>query len=172
MKIGPFSGFSLEEIIDIKIKEEKKVGKFFLGYAGVFCHPKRVAEFIQLAKSHNQKVFVLFIKTSSNFTSPIQKLSEYSSDKNTWEPLDSEVLLVGSKLSIVGKKMQEVDFDINLSDYQSTLGVTPGKTLDEYLRWRCDKSCAIHTPSKSKLPKMTRISYMCELTDEGVVYVR
>lgn len=51
MKIGPFCGFSLEEIIDIKTKEQAAIGKFFLGYSGVFCHPKRVSEFIKLAKA-------------------------------------------------------------------------------------------------------------------------
>ncbi|MEI6022483.1 MAG: hypothetical protein WCQ32_01415 [bacterium] len=172
MKIGPFSGFSLEEIIDIKIKEEEKIGKFFLGYAGVFCHPKRVSEFIKLAKSENEKVFVLFIKTPSNFISPIQRLSEYSLDKNTWQPLDTAVLLVGSKFSIVGKHIQKVDLEINLADYQSILGTTPGKTLDQYLQWRCDKSCALYTPNTTQPIKLAKISYLCELTEEGVVYVR
>lgn len=172
MKIGPFSGFSLEEIIRIKEKEEEEIGKFFLGYAGVFCHPKRVAEFVQLAKRENEKVFVLFIKTNSNFVSSIERLSEYSLDKESWQPLGEEVLLVGSKFSIVGKKLERVHFDINLSDYQSMLGTTPGKTLDEYLRWRCDKSCAMYAPENTKPPKMATISFMCELTEEGVVYVK
>lgn len=172
MKIGPFSGFSLEEIIDIKIKEEEKIGKFFLGYAGVFCHPKRVAEFVKLAKAANEKVYLMFIRTPSNFISPIERLSEYSLDKESWQPLDKEVLLVGSKFSIVGKNIQTVDFEINLSDYQSVLGTTLGKSLDEYLRWRCDKSCAVYAPQKTKEPKMTKISFMCELAEEGVVYVK
>ncbi len=172
MKIGPFSGFSLEEIFDIKRREEQSIGKFFLGYAGVFCHPKRVAEFVKIATSQNQKVQVLFIQTRSNFMSPIERLSEYSLDKESWQPLGTEVLLVGAKYSIVGKNLKKTDFDINLADYQSVLGSTPGKALDEYLVWRCDKSCAVHMPKKSKKPKVAKISFMCELTDDGVVYVR
>lgn len=172
MKIGPFSGFSLEKIFDIKTLEEQKIGKFFLGYAGVFCHPKRVSEFVKLAKSEKEKVQVLFIETKSNFISPIERLSEYSADKESWEPLGEEVLLVGAKFSIVGSKLKKTDFDINLSEYQSILGTTPGKTLDEYLRWRCDKSCAVYNPQKDKKSKIVKIKYMCELSGEGVVYVR
>ena len=172
MKIGPFSGFSLQEIIDIKLNEEKKIGKFFLGYAGVFCHPKRVKEFIELAKSDGERVYVLFIKTQSNFNSPIQRLSKYSRDNQTWQPLPREVLLVGSKFSIVGKGIKETDFEINLSDYQSILGKVPGKTLDKYLQWRCDKACAVYKPETSSVKKNAKISYVCELTDDGVVYVK
>lgn len=172
MKIGPFSGFSLEQIFDIKTLEEQKIGKFFLGYAGVFCHPKRVAEFVKLAQSENQKVQVFFIETKSNFISPIERLSEYSVDKESWQPLGEEVLLVGAKFSIVGSSLKKTDFEINLSEYQSILGSTPGKTLDEYLVWRCDKSCAVYAPQKDKKPKMSKISYMCELAEDGVVYVR
>jgi hypothetical protein len=172
MKIGPFSGFSLEEIIDIKIREEQKVGKFFLGYAGVFCHPKRIKDFIQLATSEGEKVYVFFIKTPSNFISPIQQLLYFSKDNETWESLPKEVLLVGSKFAIVGKGIKKTDFEINLSNYQSMLGCVPGKTLDEYLRWRCDKSCAIYKPDTSRSEKFVKISYMCELSDDGVVYVK
>jgi hypothetical protein len=172
MKIGPFSGFSLEQIFDIKTLEQQKIGKFFLGYAGVFCHPKRVSEFIKLAKAENQKVQVFFIETPSNFVSPIERLSEYSIDKESWQSLGEEVLLVGAKFSIVGNNLKKTDFDINLSDYQSMLGTTPGKTLDEYLVWRCDKSCAVHNPQKNKKSKIVKIKYVCELSDEGVVYVR
>lgn len=172
MKIGPFSGFSLEQIIDIKVGEEKNIGKFFLGYAGVFCHPKRVKEFVELAKADGEKVYVLFIKTQSNFQSPIQRLSQYSKDNQVWQPLPPEVLLVGSKFSIVGKGIKETDFEINLADYQSMLGAMPGKTLDQYLQWRCDKTCAIYNPSTSSTKKSAKVSYLCELTDDGVVYVK
>lgn len=172
MKIGPFSGFSLEQIFDIKTLEELKIGKFFLGYSGVFCHPKRVKEFVKLAQSENQKVQVLFIETKSNFISPIERLSEYSLNNESWQPLGEEVLLVGAKFSIVGNNFKKTNFDIDLSQYQSMLGTTPGKTLDEYLVWRCDKSCAIYVHKKDRKQKIAKISYMCELSEDGVVYVR
>jgi ribosomal protein L30E len=171
MKIGPFCGFSLEEIIDIKTKEQESIGKFFLGYSGVFCHPKRVSEFIQLAKNEKEKVVVLFTTTPSNFNSPIEKLSHYSLDTETWKKLPKGVLLVGSKFSIVAKNMKPVNFEVDLSHYQSMLGTVPGKTLDDYLRYRCDKACAQYSP-KSQSGKLAKIAYMCELTDEGCVYVR
>ncbi len=172
MKIGPFSGFSLEKIIDIKMKEEEKIGKFFLGYAGVFCHPRRVKDFVELAKAEGEKVYVLFIKTPSNFISPIERLLHFSKDTESWQTLPPEVLLVGSKFAIVGKNIKKTDFEINLSDYQSMLGTAPGKTLDDYLRWRCDKSCAVYIPDPKRAEKKAKISWVCELTDDGVVYVK
>lgn len=171
MKIGPFCGFSLEEIVVIKTKEENLIGKFFLGYSGVFCHPKRVKEFIQLAQSEHEKVRVLFIKTTSNFVSPIKKLSHYSLNSKDWQSLPEEVLLVGSKFSLVAKGLKSVNFEIDLSHYQSCLGVVPGKTLDNYLKFRCDKSCAVHSP-KLRAGKSVKIDYMCDLVDEGCVYVK
>ncbi|MDB4983998.1 MAG: hypothetical protein JWM20_177 [Patescibacteria group bacterium] len=172
MKIGPFCGFSLEEIIDIKTKEQAAIGKFFLGYSGVFCHPRRVSEFVKLAKSEGEKVTVLFTKTPSNFNSPIERLLHYSINDEEWSLLPEEVLLVGSKYSIVAKNMVPVDFEIDLSHYQSMLGTESGKTLDQYLRFRCDKACAVYAPDKNKTGKKSRISYMCELCEEGSVYVK
>ena len=170
MKIGPFCGFSLQEIIDIKIQEEQIVGKFFLGYSGVFCHPKRVSEFIKLATSEGEKVTVLFTVTPSNFYSPIEKLLNYSIDNQHWIELPTDVLLVGSKYSIVANNLRPVDFEIDLTQYQSMLGPVPGKPLNEYLRFRCDKSCAIYSPRATEISKTAKIAYMCELVDEGCVY--
>ncbi len=46
MKAGPYCGYSLDEIIDIKQKEEKNISKFFWGYSGVFCRPHVVQNFV------------------------------------------------------------------------------------------------------------------------------
>ena len=170
MKIGPFCGFSLPEIISIKQKEQEKIGKFYLGYSGVFCHPKRVSEFIQNARNQQEKIMVLFTTTPSNFNSPIARLSHESHDAQNWTALPEEVLLVGSKFSIVAKNIQPTNFDLDLSQYESMLGTTPGKTLDEYLRFRCDKACAVHKESRAKTPRIAKISYTCEL--ENCVYVK
>lgn len=172
MKIGPFCGFSLDEIIDIKTKEQESIGRFYLGYSGVFCHPRRVSEFVKLAKSEGEKVMVLFTTTPSNFHSPIEKLAQYSLDGENWSALPEEVLLVGSKFSIVAKDMKQVDFDIDLSKYQSMLGTEAGKTLDQYLRFRCDKACAVYNPHELPEGKKAKIKYMCELDEEGCVYVK
>lgn len=172
MKIGPFCGFFLEEIVAIKQKEERAIGRFFLGYSGVFCHPKRVKEFIALAKSEGEKIHVLFITTPSNFSSPIERLTEYSEDMLDWKKLGDDVLLVGSKFSIIGKGLKKANVDLDISQYRSMLGQTPGKRLHDYLKYRCDKSCAVHDPDQTAGAKQVTISYTCELTDEGCVYVK
>lgn len=170
MKIGPFCGYSLKEIISIKQNEEKVIGHFYLGYAGVFCHPKRVVEFIARAKSEKEKITVYFIATPSNFVSPIKRLKFYSKDSITWGNLSKEVLLVGSKFSIVGKGLRSANFDLDISQYQSVLGSVSGKRLHDYLKYRCDKSCAIYNPDEFIESKHVKIAYSCELTD--CVYVK
>ena len=50
MKVGPFCGYSLDEIIEIKKQEQLITGKFYFGYGGVFCHPGKVLRFIEQAK--------------------------------------------------------------------------------------------------------------------------
>ena len=172
MKVGPFCGFSLEEIVTIKQKEEEHIGKFFLGYSGVFCHQKRVSEFVKKARSEGERVTVYFITTPSNFSSPIERLTEYSLDGELWQGLPQEVLLVGSKFSIVAKGLRSVDEEIDLAEYVSMLGVAPGKRLHEYLRYRCDKACAMLDEASVSESKKVAIAYTCELAEEGVVYVK
>lgn len=172
MKVGPFCGYSLEEIIDIKRAEEEKVGRFYFGYAGVFCHPSKVVRFLDHAKKNGvQKVKLLFITTPSDFESQVPRSKSFSVNGVDWEPLSDDVLLVGSKYAFVGKNIANVNYDLDLSQYRTMLGKQRGKFLNEQLKFRADKSCAILEPRESP-PKMVTIKYESELVYPFCVMVK
>ena len=172
MKAGPYCGFDLDEIIEIKQNEEKACGKFFWGYGGVFCHPKRVLPFIQLALSQGTQPVLLFTITASKFSSSIGQAKEYSADKKMWQPLPKEVLLVGNEYALVGNNLRGINLTLDLSEYRSMLGEKRGKSLDEYIRYRIDKSCAVYDPNLSRTPREVTISYISELVPPYCVFVR
>ena len=65
-----------------------------------------------------------------------------------------------------------VELTLNSSDYTSMFRWAEGKTLDEYIRYRIDKACAVHKPDPSRPPKTFKIAYASELVSPYCVYVR
>ncbi len=172
MKAGPYCGFELPEIIEIKQNEQKKCKKFYWGYGGVFCHPKRVIPFVQKALKEKSKVFLLFSITLSKFDSPIGRVKEYSLDKDNWSDLPKDVLLVGNQYALVARDLQKIDMQLDMANYRSMLGTEPGKALSEYIRYRIDKSCAIYSPNSAFRSRPIKISYISELVPPYCIYVK
>lgn len=173
MKAGPYCGYSLVEIEKIKNNEDKLYGRFYWGYGGVFCHPKRILPFVNECLKNGEKPYVYFSKTVSKFNSIIPRCHEMSTDLKIWEPLLPEVILVGNQYSLVCTNLQKTDFTINAFDYTSMLGDVPGKNLNDYIKYRVDKSCAIYDPTlKTELSKTVTISYVSELVAPYCVYVK
>jgi hypothetical protein len=172
MKAGPYCGFGLDEIISIKQREDALCGKFYWGYGGVFCHPKRVMPFVELALEHDCKPVILFSSTPSSFFSKTGRVRESSLDKLSWQKLPEEVLLVGNQYALVATHLERVSFTINLGAYRSMLGDKPGKSLDQYIRYRIDKSCAMLHPATPKRIKEVNIHLMAEIISPYCVYVR
>lgn len=173
MKAGPYCGYSLEEIEAIKNNEDKLYGRFYWGYGGVFCHPKRVLPFVNECLKHDEKPFVYFSLTSSKFNSIIPRCHDLSVDAKNWEPLLPEVILVGNQYSLVCTNLQKTNFVIDLADYTSMLGDKTGKKLHEQIKYRIDKACAVHTPDTKKMvSRPVTISYVSELVPPYCVYVK
>ncbi len=172
MKAGPYCGFSLETIIDIKEREEQAVGKFFWGYSGVFCHPKRVVPFVEMALQNGSRPTLLFAITPSKFSSSIGQAKELSINGKEWTSLPKQVLLVGNKYAVVGQNLRRVNLELDLSEYEAMLGQELGKPLDEYIKYRVDKACAVHVGDKNRSPKTALISFASELVEPFCVYVR
>lgn len=181
MKSGSYCGYGLEEIIEIKQKEEKEIGKFFWGYSGVFCRPDLIKAFASSAKQNKKKVFVLFTETKSSYkTDGEGKFAEFSEDKLKWSPLPKEVLLVGNTkkphFAICGKNLKKADLKIDLSQYQvflkSGLFLELNKNLADYLKYRVDKACGIYSPKKTSENKIIKIDYVCELAEPYCVYIK
>lgn len=172
MKIGPYCGYSLEEIIDIKRSEEEKVGVFYFGYSGVFCHPSKVNRFLVHAKRNGiTEVKILFITTPSSFTSNLPRSSTFSIDGFNWAKLNESVLLVGNKFAFVAKNIKNVNYHLDITQYRVMLGMRRGNFLNDYLKYRADKGCAIYEPQEHE-SKFVRIEYECDLVYPFCVFVR
>ena len=181
MKAGPYCGYSLDEIIEIKQKEEKAIGKFFWGYGGGFCRPDLINAFVSSARQKKKKVFVLFVETKSSYETTEQgRFLNFSKNKIDWESLSEKVLLVGNTkkphFAICGKNLKKTKTEIDLSQYQvflkSGMFSELNKSLADYFKYRVDKACGIYSPEKTLKNKIVRISYVCELTEPCCVYVK
>jgi hypothetical protein len=172
MKAGPYCGYSLEEIEKIKNNENKLYGKFYWGYGGVFCHPKRVLDFIDRAIDEGIKPLVYFSITKSKFISSIPRCHYQSNDGLNWESLPPEVILVGNQYSLVCSNLRRKSFTINLHNYWATLGSKSGKSLGDYIKYRVDKATAVLKSESSKQTRNVVISYVCELVAPYCVYVK
>jgi hypothetical protein len=178
MKAGPYAGYSLDEIIDIKKKEQNEIGHFFWGYSGVFSRPHHLEHFLRHAQENNSKIHVLFSKTESayNLENP-DRLTHFSENQSYWNKLDERVLLVGNAskphFAITGKDLKEADFEIDLANYRLLEGMFPehGRPLNRYFGNRVDKAYGYYLPTDEK-PKEVHIDYIAELTAPFSVYVR
>lgn len=172
MKAGPYCGYSLDEIEAIKLNEIRQCNRFYWGYGGVFCHPKRIIPFVEQALESAKAPTVYFSITKSEFSSPIGGCREWSSDGIDWELLHKDVILVGNQYALVCTNLQRVSLTLNLSDYKSVLGDKLGKSLDDYIKYRVDKACAVYAPDPARAPKVINIAYTSELIPPYCVYVR
>jgi hypothetical protein len=179
MKAGPYCGYSLEEIVKIKTGEQEKLGKFYWGYSGVFCRPNILHAFISQANADGEKIHVLLSETKSSYTSDtVDRFTQFSKDRDSWEKLPEEVLLVGNTqkphFAITAKNLKSEAFELDLSQYCTTMGAfkNPNKYLDEYFRYRVDKVCGYYLPQKNKIPKMVKINYSSELEPPYSIYIK
>jgi hypothetical protein len=177
MKVGPYCGYSLNQIIDIKQKEQKKVGKYFWGYSGVFCRPNVVKNLVSYAKGN--KVYVFFVETKSDFKpSTYDRFNKFSEDGGVWNNLPEDVLLVGNKnkahFAIIGNKLKEIDMTLDLSQYCTLKGVfaNDNQRFDKYFRYRVDKACGVYLPNDETEKKEVQVKYVSELVEPYAVYIK
>lgn len=180
MKVGPYCGYNLDEIIDIKNNEEKFYGHFYWGYGGVFCRPSIINNFIIQAKQQNCQPQVFFVKTESKYqTENPTPFTQFSADNNNWQQIPKKILLVGNHnkkhFAIVGNNLKKVNFDIDLNQYCVTAGMFPDPNLrlSKYFRYRVDKACGIYLSTKKELPPHPiHIDYSCQLSDPYCLYIK
>lgn len=169
MKIGYHSSEDLESIIKRK-KEEDSNGYFYWGYGGTICHPlNQVRPFCK-----DKKVYLLMSITKSKFEGKSIESYCYSINNKDWLPLPDHILVTSSKYALVCKNLKEVDFDINLNDYEVGIGNNKGKSFEEYIGHRIDKGCAIKkkNSSKDKNNNLINIKYMAELVEPYSVFIK
>lgn len=177
MKVGPYCGYSLDQIIKIKQKEQKTVGKYFWGYSGVFCRPNVVKNLVSYANGN--KVYVLFVETKSDFKpSSFDRFNKFSEDGGVWSDLADAVLLVGNKnkahFAITANNLKRVDISLDLSQYCTLKGIFPNdnQRFDKYFKYRVDKACGVYVPNDRIEKKEVQIKYVSELVEPYSVFIR
>jgi hypothetical protein len=177
MKVGPYCGYSLDEIIDIKQKEQEKVGKYFWGYSGVFCRPNVVRNLVSYANGN--KIYVLFVETKSDFKpSTFDRFNKFSVDGGVCNDLHKDVLLVGNMnkphFAITANKLEIVDMTLDLSQYCTLKGIFPNNNqrFDTYFRYRVDKACGVYVPNEKVESKEVQIKYISELVQPYSVFIK
>lgn len=177
MKVGPYCGYTLDQIIDIKKKEEKNIGKYFWGYSGVFCRPLVVKNLV--LNSNGNSVKILFVETKSDFL-PVSfdRFEYFSEDNSVWENLSKDVLLVGNRnkdhFAITGKGLRKESFSLDLSQYCTLRGVFPNEEqrFDKYFKYRVDKACGIYSPDINVDKCEVNVKYVSELVSPYSVFIK
>ena len=176
MKAGSHSGDTLREIIDFKIDEQRKTGRFYWGYSGSLCHPKRVRDFIEESKRRNLEVSLVLSSTTSEYSPPyFRRVREISVDSKTWNPIPKHVNLWNCKYALVAKGLRRIDAKIRLGDYIVATGRSRGRPLDGFIRGRVSKACAFlnsthrHHKISSSAPS---VQYQAAIVPPYSVYAR
>jgi hypothetical protein len=177
MKVGPYCGYSLDEIIEIKKKEQEKTGKYFWGYSGVFCRPNVIKNLVSYANGN--KIYLLFVETKSDFKPfTFDRFEKFSEDGGIWNNLPKDVLLVGNNnkphFAITANKLEEVNMTLDLSQYCTLKGIFPNdnQRFDKYFRYRVDKACGVYVPNDKTEKREVEIKFISELVKPYSVFIR
>lgn len=143
MKYGVHAGESISNIIERKFKELKLTGNFYWGYGGTLCHPiSQVQPFLKNAAESNNSVYLLLTPTKSNNYNDFLESKEFSYNKINWFPMPKNIHVYGSKYALICRDLKKSDFEINLCEYEVSVGASKGKSISEYFKGRVDKCCA------------------------------
>jgi len=174
MKAGPHSGFDLEQIFDMKKREEKLHDVFFWGYSGTLCHPHSVLEFVQHSTSrHSEPPVLVLEETKSKYVSSIGRIKKYSLNGRSYYPLPKGIYLTGCTYAVIGKGLEKVHFALDLNRYKLVNGKRKGEPLGGYIRYHVNKGCATLFSTAADTPKrFVQISYVANLVTPYCVFLR
>jgi len=175
MKVGNHAGEDWDAILKRKRKELVDSGKIFWGYGGTSCHPiNQVQPFARLTLKEQGQIGLIMESIDSHAGSIEVKAQEYSSDGITWEPIPDGILVTGSRYALILGKIEPIDLEVNLADFEVGVGPSRGKIADEYLKGRIDKACLKRRESGlvEIEPKIHKISFTANLIDPFAVLLR
>ena len=93
--LGPHAGESSEEIFSRKINDVQKIGKTFWVISSYKSNPPIVQKMKNTAVKEKMEVYCIFIEPSNRGgarpTTESKHAREFSSDKQTWKSLPSEI---------------------------------------------------------------------------------
>ena len=142
MKVGTHAREPLPEIIRRKKNEIERAGFAMWGYGGNTCHPTTMVQPFANANASEVRPILLCMQpmNSKHFAEQI-RAEEYSIDGIEWEPVPSDINVVGSRYALCITNLQEVDTLLQLSDTRVGIGNSKGKVGSSYVKGRVDKAC-------------------------------
>lgn len=146
MKYGVHASENVESIILRKQQECDVCGYMFWGYGGTICHPlQQIKPFLEDSKQAKETVYLMLSKTPSKFLGESVSAREFSLDKCNWNAMPHGINVVGSKYALKCGRLIKHPIHLDMSSYCVALGNSKGKRLQDYVRSRVDKGCAIRT---------------------------
>ena len=105
---------------------------------------------------------------------PFLTITLFSSVNGTdWESIDKSISVLGSKFALCITNLTLCNFDIALEEYSVGIGNKKGQNLDEYIRFRVDKACAIHNGNViESSAKKVKITLLAEVITPFAVFTK
>lgn len=175
MIVGPHSGYSLDEIFDMKAEEERRLGYFYWGYAGSLCHPPKVQDFAQeSSKAYGGLPKLVMVATKSRYVSKtVGRISCWSKDGGIFHVLGEGVTLIGCTIAVVCKNLRRHDGILDLNRYLVANGRRTGAPLGWYIRYQVNKACAWRRSERESFLPSREVSVVAvaDLVDPFCVYL-
>ena len=178
MKVGTHAKETLADIIARKKKEISDAGFAFWGFGGNTCHPQTMVQ--PFAKSFEEKGETIHLlmeeMESKHFADPI-RAEEFSIDGIKWEPIHSEINVLGSRYALVIKDLHQEELQVPLEQTRVAVGRSEGQLGSKYIQGRVDKGCLVVTPEPSvpeepSLIKNVDINLVADLVKPYAVFLR
>jgi hypothetical protein len=108
--------------------------------------------------------------TSRHFAEQV-RAEEFSVDGRAWNPIPTEINVLGSRYALCIKDLHEVDESISLAQTRVAVGNSKGRRGSDYIKGHVDKAC-LEVVREASEPPDFKIGLIAELTDPYAVFLR
>ena len=185
MKVGPYGGECLHEIVDRKNRELKKAGMIFWGYGkrGPLHPTEQVQPFAEEWDKDLGSIEVLMQEITSNPKKGIDYLStenckeKYSvdgeADEKDWKTIPSGIC-ADLEHNLVLDKIRRCHFHLDLRKFEVGIGDSSGtKSAAEHLKGSSSKGCFVKAEPKYPGPAVEAcITYRAYLKPPYAVFLK
>lgn len=177
MKVGTHAQEDLDEIILRKTLEIERAGFGMWGYGGGTCHPRSMVQpFARLFEARNEPIHLVMETMNSRHQADPIRADQFSVDGASWEDIDPNINVLGSRYALVIKSLERRDLLLPLDQTEVPVGPSTGRVGSRYIRGRVDKACLQMTDRAEALnegePKVAPISLVAELKAPYAVLLR
>lgn len=174
MKVGTHAGEPLSHILQRKRREIEDAGFGLWGYGGNTCHPlSMVQPFAQDIEQGGGVIHLVMQPMESRHFAVTERAEEFSQDGLNWEPIPSEINVVGSRYALAIKELREEKFELPLAHTRVAIGNSVGRRGDRYIMGHVDKACLeVVGDAEEDNERVVGIEVVAELVDPYAVFVR